>query len=93
MALKLNPKNAEVYNNRANAYSLLGKYDQALQDYDTALKLEPKNAMIYANRGLVKLRQGKNAEAEKDFAKSFELDPSLKQKLEPVIGAKASPAK
>jgi Tfp pilus assembly protein PilF len=49
--------------------------------------------MIYANRGLVKLRQGKSGEADKDFAKSFELDPSLKQKLEPVIGAKALPVK
>jgi tetratricopeptide (TPR) repeat protein len=88
MALKLNPNNPEVYNNRANAYYVLRKYDMALADYDAALKLDPKNARIYANRGLANLGAGKNDDAEKDFAKSFELDPTLKQKLENDIRTK-----
>jgi tetratricopeptide (TPR) repeat protein len=86
-AIKLNPKNAESYNNRANAYSLLGKYDDAIKDYDEALKLEPKNARIYANRGAVKLRLGKSDEATKDLHRAVELEPGLKDKIEPLLGA------
>ena len=92
MALGLNPKNAKIYSNRANAYSLLGQYDRALQDYDAALKIDPLNARIYANRGFVLLSQGKNAEADKDFQRAVELDPSLKKKLVSEIGARKSTA-
>ena len=93
-AIKLNPKNAEIYNNRANAYSLLGKYDEAVKDYDEAVKLDSKNARIYANRGAIKLRQQKTDEAHKDFKRAIELDPGLKVKLEPLMGPgnRAEPA-
>ena len=91
-AIKLNSKDAEAYNNRGNAYSLLGKYDQALKDYDEAVKLDPKNARIYGNRGMVKLSQGKAEEAQQDFKKAVELEPSLKGKLEPLMNEQKTPA-
>ena len=91
-AIKLNPKNAETFNNRANAYSLLGKYDQALKDYDEAVKLDSKNARIYANRGAIKLRQKKIEEAHKDFKTALQLDPTLKTKLEPLMAVEPSSA-
>ena len=90
-AIKLNPKNAETYNNRANAYSLLGRYDDAVKDYDEAIKLDAKNARMYANRGAIKLRQRKTEEARKDFAHAIQLDPSLKPKIEPLMKLEAAP--
>jgi tetratricopeptide (TPR) repeat protein len=84
-AIKLDPKNAEAYNNRANAHSLLGKYDDAVKDYDEAIKLDAKSAKIYVNRAVIKLRQGKNDDAQKDFKKALELDPTLKDKIEPLM--------
>ncbi len=90
-ALELNPKYVEAYNNRANAYLLLGQFDRALLDYDTAIKLDPRNARIYGNRGVVKLRQGNAAGAKNDFKKSIELDPSLKEKIEPLLREATNP--
>ena len=84
-AIKLNPKDAETYNNRATAYSVMGKYDEAIKDYDEAIKLDAKNAKIYANRGFIRARQGKHDDAQNDFNKAIELDPSLKNKLDPHI--------
>jgi Tfp pilus assembly protein PilF len=91
-AIKLDPKNAETYNNRANVYSLLGKYDLALKDYDRAIELDGKNARIYGNRGMVKLRLGKEDDAQRDFKKAIELEPGLKQKLDAVLGEQKKPA-
>lgn len=40
-ALAANPKYAEVYNNRGNAYMDLGHYEEALRNYEKALSLNP----------------------------------------------------
>ena len=68
-AIKLNAKDAEAYNNRGNAYSLLGKYDQALKDYDEAVKLDPKNARIYGNRGMGSCAKGKTKKRKRILKK------------------------
>jgi tetratricopeptide (TPR) repeat protein len=49
-ALKLDPRNARAFNNRALAQSALGKTDAALADYGQAIKLDPGYVRAYKNR-------------------------------------------
>jgi len=50
-AIELDPKNADAYNNRGNAYASLGEYQKAIDDCSKAIELDPKNADAYNNRG------------------------------------------
>ena len=56
-AIKLDRKNAKIYNDRGNAFFEKGKfdgaaadYDQAIANYSQAIALNPKYALAYSNR-------------------------------------------
>ena len=51
-ALRLNPKDHDALNGRANAYTDKNDYDHAIADYDRAIVLNPRVPMIYLNRGV-----------------------------------------
>ena len=38
-AIQLNPEFAPAYNNRGNAYRILGRYELAIRDFDEAIRL------------------------------------------------------
>jgi tetratricopeptide (TPR) repeat protein len=50
-AIRINPNDAESYNNRGAAYAGKGDYDRAIEDYTQALRLNPNNDNAYFNRG------------------------------------------
>lgn len=52
--LKLNPKWADGYNNRAVAYRQLGRFTEALADHDRALALEKRPVFIQARENTLK---------------------------------------
>jgi tetratricopeptide (TPR) repeat protein len=76
-ALRLNPNNADAYNNRGVAKKHLGKLAEAIADYDQAIALKPDFAVAYFNRGDAKKLLGQYDEAIKDFDKTIELRPDL----------------
>lgn len=55
------------FNNRGAVYARLGRYDEALQDYDEALLLRPDAVEVLKNRGMAYLRIGNNEAAKNDF--------------------------
>ena len=57
--LRLNPDNADAYNNRGIAYYTLGKYQLAIDDYNRAIRINPDYASAYNNRGIAKENFGK----------------------------------
>jgi tetratricopeptide (TPR) repeat protein len=65
IAIRLNPVNANAFNNRGNAYEAKGALDRATADYDEAIRLDPRNSNAFYNRGnavfdtpLVRQRRG-----------------------------------
>jgi tetratricopeptide (TPR) repeat protein len=69
-AIKLNPDDAEAYNNRGAAYADLNQYEQAIEDYDKAIKLNPDDAEAYGNRGIAYSKIGRYEESARDLKKA-----------------------
>jgi tetratricopeptide (TPR) repeat protein len=65
---RLDPNTALAYYNRAGTYYDLGKYAQAISDYNEAIRLDPNSAPNYCGRGHVYYIQGNRAKANADFA-------------------------
>jgi tetratricopeptide (TPR) repeat protein len=73
--LKLQPDDAEAYNNRGSAYNGKSQYDRAIADFDQALKLKPDLAEAYNNRGFAYYYQGEYDRAIEDLNQALKLKP------------------
>ncbi len=51
-SIEANPNFSPAYYNRGIAYYELGKYSEAVRDFDSSLKLEPNSALTYFYRGV-----------------------------------------
>ena len=77
-AIKMSPRHAAAYHNRAWAYFKLGKAERALPDAMKALELRSDDAIALGRRGHIHKALGQKAKAIADFRKALELDPSTK---------------
>lgn len=75
-ALRLDPKNADLYLKRATLNDLAEHYQEAYEDLSECLKLNPHNDTIFIKRGLVLERLGRYDEALKDFDAAETIAPS-----------------
>lgn len=75
-AVAEDPKFANVYNNRGNAYRDLKQYPKALNDYSKAISLDPAHVKAYNNRGNIYYEQKKYQEALKDYNQCIRLKPN-----------------
>lgn len=62
-----------AYGNRATAYYFLGKYENALLDYDRAIALNPNNATSYYGRAIINRMLGNMTAAQEDSSKACAL--------------------
>lgn len=67
---------ADAYALRALALSLVGRYPEAIADYDQALAMRPDHAVALNNRAWALYKMGRIAEAMPDVQRSLTLDPS-----------------
>ena len=72
-AIRLAPRNAYLYYNRANVYVRRKDYAKAISDYTQAIAIDSRLAEAYYNRGLALIDSGKREEGIKDLSKAGEL--------------------
>ena len=75
-SIQMDPKSADAYNNRGNAYRNLKQYPKALQDYNKAIQLNPNFAKAYNNRGNIYYDQRNFQQAISNYNKSISLNPN-----------------
>src|SRR5262249_6365059 len=74
-AIRLNPREAKAFGNRAGARMMKGQLDQALADCNEAIRLDPRNADHRANRCRVWTKKGRYDQALADLDEAIRLDP------------------
>jgi tetratricopeptide (TPR) repeat protein len=73
---------SHVYAMRALAYSLKGRYDVAVRDYDVAISKKPDFAVALNNRAWAYFRWGKGAMGLDDVERSLQLSPTSPNSLD-----------
>ncbi|QDF41231.1 tetratricopeptide repeat protein [Bradyrhizobium symbiodeficiens] len=75
-AIRRDPKDANAYYNRGNAYAASGDTDRAIADYTATIRLDPAHANAYYNRGNGYGSKGDPERAIADYSATIRLDPA-----------------
>jgi tetratricopeptide (TPR) repeat protein len=71
------PEDASVTNNLADAYSGLGRHEEARRLLEAGLLAAPGNATMHLNLAAVLQREGKTAAALEEIDRALAIDPTL----------------
>jgi len=74
-AIKIEPKFAKAFQDRAKANEAKGNLVGAIADYTKEIELTPLNTRAYIDRGIVRQKSGDLDGALTDYSKVTELDP------------------
>lgn len=84
------PRDAEAYYNRGNAYDDKGEYDRAIADYNKAIEINPRDDKAYNNRGSAYYYKGEYNRAWEDVHKAqglgCQVPPNLLELLRQATG-------
>ncbi|WP_144441094.1 tetratricopeptide repeat protein [Bradyrhizobium sp. CCGE-LA001] len=75
-AIRRDPRDANAYYNRGNAYSARGDTDRAIADYSATIRLDPAHANAHYNRGNAYSNKGDTERAIADYTATIRLDPA-----------------
>jgi tetratricopeptide (TPR) repeat protein len=76
-ALRLEPIEASYMDTRGFVYLQLGRFDEAIADYNVALKIDTKLAGSLYGRGLAKLKKGDTTGGNADIATAKAIKPDV----------------
>jgi Tetratricopeptide repeat. len=75
-AIDRNPYVAPPYQARGQSLIAVGKFDAAVEDFNSALNVDNKSADTWALRGVALDRVGKKTEAQESFQRALVIDGS-----------------
>ncbi len=76
----------------AGALGSLGRYDEALDQLDTATRLSPLNPESYHNRGVILEKQGKTAKAVGEYRQALRYAPGYQASRQALLRLGADPS-
>jgi len=79
--IKKSPGKARGYNNRGNAYHNIGRFDQAITDFDKAIQIQPAYEAYYNRRGNAYLAKGLSDQAVLDYNQAIQIEPDYSEAL------------
>lgn len=88
-AIRINPRNAQAFNNLGNVYREENRPDEAVRCYRRALELKPRFVAAYHNLGVTLADQGQLEEALACYRRVLELAPadeSVRHKVAALSG-------
>jgi lipoprotein NlpI len=74
-AVRLDPKNSDVYTVRGMAWEAKGDFERAIADFDQAIRLDPKNTDAYTVRAMAWQTKGDLDRAIADYDQAIRIDP------------------
>ncbi len=74
--VKEDPENPQNHLGLGYAYQMDGRYEQALQEYDTVLKTSPTDTAALYNKGVIYLKLDAGTKAEKSFWAVLDVEPT-----------------
>jgi tetratricopeptide (TPR) repeat protein len=73
-AIKLFPEYGSAYINRGQVKLLMGRYLEAISDFNTGISFDSEDKISYNNRGLCKYYLGQYEDAINDFKKALSIE-------------------
>ena len=74
------PDYAEGYNQRAFAYFLTTRFEEALADLDRTLELSPRHVAAISGRGLTLIQLGRDAEGQAALRRALRMHPFMPER-------------
>jgi tetratricopeptide (TPR) repeat protein len=74
-AIRINPRNANAYNNRGCAYGAKRDSKAAIEDFSNAIRINPKSSFAFTRRGATYQIIGENDKAIADLSEAILLNP------------------
>ena len=86
-AIKLDPNDPDIFNNRGQAYDNKGEYDLAIADYTQSIRLDKDNPRAFFNRGLASPTRASTSAPSPISTRRSSWSPAMRRPMRLAAGA------